>query len=53
MPRELYEVWDTKDGTTRPWAVQLIKYVAYFTAEGAAHRYVEMVRAERKKQGLK
>jgi hypothetical protein len=60
MQHELYDIWEveltdniSKVDLDKPWKVQLIKYVANFPTQGAAQRYVNAVKAERKKQGLK
>ena len=53
MIHNLYDVWESMDDMMRPWAVQMINYVAHFRNEGEAHQYVEIVKKERKRLGLK
>ena len=60
MKRELYDIWEielteetTKADLDKPWKVQLVKYVANFPTQSAAQRYVNAIKAERKRQGIK
>lgn len=49
----LYDVWEDPSKSYHRWKVQLIGYVAYFRSKAAAEKYVESVKQERKRLGLK
>ena len=54
MTHPLYEIWEPNDGFKGyPFALQLHNYVAYFETREKAENYLESVKIERKKQGLK
>lgn len=54
MTHELYEIWEPNDGMmSHPIALQLHDYAAYFETREKAEKYRDMVKDNRKKNGLK
>ena len=56
MTRARFEIWEDPTsplGPLVPWKVQMIDYVASFPTKESAERYVDTIRAYRKKHGLK
>jgi len=55
MNHERFDIWEEPNPENKnlPWRAQMIDYVAEFIVREAAERFVDEVKAFRKKAGLK